>query len=184
MKNSKKTHLKRILINVFIVLNIFTVFKSNFPRKIGDGFSIEHYSPGIRRFVLMLNYYAYSTGLDNRWEMFSYMYHYDYWYTIEATLENEPSKRLLLLPLQSERSFMESNFFDFRESKFLATIIFSDFERTRYAKYLCRCPSPEKIESISFTINTQNILDRKSAASKGYHLEPSFSQKLLGQVKC
>ena len=135
--------------------------------------------------ISWIDLYAYTTGLDSRWQMFITMFHFRSWYKIEAKFANDPIKKLFNLPIQqNDRSFIERNFYDFREVKFFVNIYQIPFELDRYGKYLCRTPTFEKIESVSFTFFTQRILDRETAAAKGRYLEPAASYKLLGEIKC
>ena len=129
---------------------------------------------------------GYLTGVGNRWVMFSEVPHARTWYTIEATFENSPQRKLLPLPEQSARSFLERTIVDFREPKLLLTVSpgSANDSRTRYAKYLCRKLSVKKITSIAFVSHTQLLWDRATAAAKGYHLQPKVSALLIEEIRC
>lgn len=181
---------KRRFLSCFIVLNICTVLFMNRPAVMVEAEErfLQALDPGIayelRYSRWVLQYYAFITGLNNKWQMFGDLSRYYWWYTIKARYgEGEP--RVLPLPLQSERGFWEMALFDFKETKFHHTLYTRPQAREAYAHYLARqYPEHEgtPISSIIIELSWRQILPREEAAQRGTHLDTTITTQVLQTV--
>lgn len=185
--------IKRFLISCFAVLNIFTVLFMNRP----ESFSVsvnawleKKVSTGMtyrfRYAAWLLAHYAHVVGLDNRWQMFSWMPRFNWQYLIQARYDNG---QRLVLPLfqQSQRSFGEKWFYDFKEAKFHLNIYLDPGGRESYARYLCRqYPRHEDstIRSILWEVHYQNILEPSEVRRGTDYLEPLVTSTVLNEFAC
>ena len=125
--------------------------------------------------------YAHLVGLDNRWQMFGRQARFNWWYVITARYA-DPEEIVLSLPRQSKRTFLQRTLFDFKEAKFHLNLYGSDEGRKAYARYLCRQHPTHKgapIESITFELHYQNILEPEEAAKRGIHVDPTIHRRVL-----
>jgi len=185
-----KDSLKKGIISCFVVLNFGAVLFMNRPTAITQGEEkvLETLDPD-RAYLLrygrwMLQYYAFITGLNNQWQMFGHQSRYNWWYVIKAKYgDGEP--RVLPLPLQSERTFLQSVFVDFKETKFHLNLYPRPWAREAYAYYLARqYPVHEgvPISSIIFELHWQAILPREEASMTGVHLDPNITTQVIQTV--
>ena len=189
--------LKKILISFFAVLNISAVIYSNRPgfvssiqdKLLSNCFSqIASYNIRYVEWFISdkLAWYAYLVGLGNRWLMFGFQNHFNWWYQIKAKYQDSEIV-LLPLPRQSQRTFLQWLLFDFKEAKILHNIYPNQNARESYAKYLCRqFPSHNnfQVDSIVWEMYWQNILEPKYAREKGAYLAPEINSQVLNVFKC
>lgn len=132
-------------------------------------------------FGWLIESYANEVGLDNRWQMFGHQSRFNWWYRIEAVYASGEAV-LLPIPGQSERTWFERTFVDFKEAKFALNIYVSRAAREAYAQYLAR-RFPERngsrIQKIMWKLAWQNIRSQEEAAEKGSHLEPETGEQTL-----
>lgn len=188
--------IKKILISLFAVLNISAVLYSNRPgftaaihdKVLSNLSPVASYNIRYVEWYLSNNllWYAYLIGLGNKWVMFGYQNHFNWWYQIKAKYAD--SKVVLLpLPRQSKRTFLQWLLFDFKEAKILHNIYPNPKVRESYAKYLCRKFSlhdNSPIESIIWEVYWQYILDPKSARERGTYLDPNVSSNVMHVFNC
>ena len=184
---------KKILISIFAVLNVSTILYTNQPLWLirdTDFWITQHFSPWeAYRYRLNESYvkqYAHSAGLDNQWQMFGHQSRFNWWFVIKAVYAD--SKIVILpLPLQSQRTFSQRTFFDFKEAKYHLNLYGSPALREAYAHYLCRTyPTHDgsPIQSVIFELQYQNLLTPEEARRRHTHLEPQ-SYALTPEVfKC
>ena len=185
--------LKKLLIYVFIIINIFTVLFINRPvflaKKINE--IIDSYkSPRVSYKLSLLSWYiksyAHIVGLDNQWQMFGRQSRFNWWYLIKAKYENSEVVTLPL-PRQMPRNLIERNLIDFKEGKFHLILYGNEIGRETYSHYLCRKFSEHndsKIKSIVFELWWQNILPPKEARKKGMCLDPGIYNQVLNEFNC
>ena len=185
--------LKKILIYVFVVINIFTVLFMNRPiffiRDVNR--IIENYhSPNIAYKVQLLSWYiksyAHIVGLDNQWQMFGRQSRFNWWYLIKAKYNNSQTI-VLPLPRQTSRNFIERNLIDFKEGKFHLNMYNNEIGRETYSRYLCRKFSNldgSPIQSIVFELWYQYILPPEEAKHKEKCLDPNIYSQTLNEFKC
>ena len=136
----------------------------------------------------MIRYYAYYLGLGVKWQMFGRQSRFNWYYVITGVYvdsdSGESTERILPLPRQSERSFIEENLLDFKEAKFLLNIYNDEKAREMYARYLARqFPSNDgkRISKIRFTLATQHILPPIIAVREQRLLEPRVNEMLINE---
>ena len=188
--------IKKVLISLFVLLNISAVLYSNrpgFTSGIHDKF-LSHLSGAASYSIKYVEWYitdkllwyAYLIGLGNRWLMFGYQNHFNWWYQIKGKYADS-EVMLLPLPRQSKRTFWQWLLFDFKEAKILHNIYPNAYAREAYAKYLCRkfaSHNNSLIESIIWEINWQYILDPKTANERGTYLDPNISSQVMHVFNC
>ena len=184
--------LKKLLISIFAVLNVCTIFFMSRPdqfiassnKYINSNFSPQNvYNIGL--FAWYIKRYAHLVGLDNCWKMFGHQSRFNWWYVIKARYPDEEIK--LPLPMQSKRTFLEWLLFDFKEAKFYLNIYGSKDSREIYSHYLCRKYRSYKdkpISSIIFELHHQYILPPEQARQKGYCLDPNSYSRVLDEFIC
>lgn len=184
---------KRRILSCFIALNLFTVLWMNRPVPLiegGDALLGRYLSPLSAHYVRLVGWYihryAHLTGLDNRWQMFGEQSRFNWWYVIKARYEDlEP--RVLPLPFQSERSFVQHLFFDFKETKFHLNLYPRPEARKAYARYLCRqypVYAGRSITSVIFELHWQMLRPREEASRVGWHLYPETHNRVVNRFKC
>jgi hypothetical protein len=187
------TKARQIAISLFICLNLGTVVYMNRPKGISHSIDTElkeNLSPlALWRVGLMgwaIHHYAHFVGLDNRWEMFSFMPHFNWWFVFKAHYKDS-SEEILPLAFQMERTWIEKYFFDFREAKFHLNIYNNRKGQKAYADYLCRFYSAQKaipIESIVLELHYQNLLDREIALQLGHHKDGEPYSQIWNRTPC
>lgn len=185
--------MKKILISVFIVLNLITVLFTHRPRPLADAFnrwSYSHLSPLQSWKLNMIGWhisnYGHHIGLDNRWEMFSFAHRFHWWYLFRA--ESDGNKVIdLPLPLQSNRSFIQKYFFDFREAKYHLNLYANKTERLAYMSYLCRRFSViegAKTRKIILELHHQIFNEREVTRATGQYMNPNAYSRALDEITC
>src|SRR5438309_3635287 len=184
---------KKILISAFAGLNVFTILYMNQPLWLirdTDLLVAQHFSPW-RAYRFRLNewyvqQYAHLTGLDNQWQMFGRQSRFNWWFVIKAVYAG-PKIVNLPLPLQSERTFWQRIFFDFREAKYQLNLYPSPALREAYAHYLCRTyPTQEgaPIQSVIYELHFQMLLTPEEARRRGTHLAAQSYSQAPEEFKC
>ena len=135
--------LRRTLAATFVALNLAAVLYVNqMPWMIDASGRWKDAAPPawaarVRRAEWHLRQYAYATGLDSHWKMFGRQNRFNWSYRILA-LRVDGTDSLLPVPGQSERTFLQRHFVDFREAKFHLNIYARDDLLAAYARHLCR----------------------------------------------
>ena len=191
--------LKKLLISLFIVLNLFTVLFTNRPtfvieaaNRVIKDYNSPAFAYKLGLYAWYIKYYAHIVGLNNRWQMFGRQSRFNWWYKIKAEYARKPNtiaSQVVLLPLprQTKRTFLQSEFIDFKEGKFHLILYSDPVGRHIYSRYLCRQYPEYKgapIGKIIFEINYQYILPPKEANLKGTHLHPTISKRIISEFEC
>ena len=185
---------KKILISLFILLNISTVIYINRPvplkeiqgsklKEILHSSSLDYMTSVTG---LFFRSYGELVGLGTRWLMFILQDRYNWFYLIKAKY-NDSSEVLLPIPRQGTRTFVERNFFDFKDAKFQYNFNYRPYVKEHYASYLCRkypVHNGTRIKSIVFEFYKQNILKPKEADKRKRYLEPIIRKETLGVFNC
>ncbi|MBL7664799.1 MAG: hypothetical protein JNM93_06665 [Bacteriovoracaceae bacterium] len=125
--------------------------------------------------------FAYSVGMDNAWQMFSYIYRHR-WYSKFYAVDELGQERLLPLALQSKRTFWQKNFFDFKQAKFLLNI-HNDMDRQEdYLNYLCM--TFPQINKIRYYFEIQHFPNRELFLSKIPTSKFLYERDMLKEKKC
>jgi hypothetical protein len=184
---------RRALISAFIILTVVTLLVANQP----PAFQAWKRETAERRlgpqpaWVLrygewLIRRYAHLVGLDNRWSMFSQLPRFDTWFVIKAK-HRDWTREVLPLPLQSERSFAQRVFVDFKEAKLHLNIYNRPQARWAYGRHLC-LTTAERTGTLPLAIiwerHYQNILERSEAAATGTHLDPEVHSEVIQVVEC
>ena len=178
------------------MLNISAVLYSNRPGFVAGIHNkfLSNFSPlasyNIRYIEWFISdkllWYAYLVGIGNRWLMFGYQNHFNWWYQIKAKYANSETV-LLPLPRQSKRTFWQWLLFDFKEAKILHNIYPNEYARRSYSYYLCRNFSTynnSPVNSILWEIYWQNILEPRYAREQGTPFDPNVYSRGLNEFKC
>lgn len=187
---------KKILISLFAIANISTLafinlgeeFKTYFNRNYSESLSAQT-TYHLQQTEWYVRRYAHIVGLDNKWQMFGHLSRFNWWYVIKGRYgqENNLTEVLLPLPSQSPRSFFERNFIDFKEAKFELNI-YRDLEAKKtYSRYLCRSfaqNNGKSIDSITWDLEYQMILDPAEVGSSNIYLHPTIGSKHLLDFSC
>ena len=188
-----KFNVKKIFISAFILLNLSSVLLSNslpfknifFQNKVeGKRENVPPYYLTYSKWLV--RYYASYAGLNNQWIMFGRQSRFNWWYTIKAKYSNG-EQIVLPLPRQSQRTFIQKFFIDFKEVKFHNNLYNSDPHLWAYARYLCEEYPKNKnsdIVSIVYQLNWQNIIPREEASRSGHYLEPVIYHKIDREIDC
>jgi hypothetical protein len=185
--------IRRKLISLFIVLNILTLLVANQPPAFVDwkqrtAEALLGPQPAwvLRYGEWLIRRYAHIVGLDNRWMMFSRLPRFDWWFVIKAK-HRDWTHEVLPLPRQSERSFGQRVFFDFKEAKLHLNIYNYPQARRAYGRHLCRTTG-ERTGTVPLAIvwerHYQDILERSEAAASGTHLDPEVRSEVIQVVEC
>ena len=181
--------MRKIVLSAFCVLNLGTVVFMNLPAAVTEAETraLMTLPPPVahrmRWVELQIRRWAYVTGLDNRWTLFSQLPRFDWWYVIKARYP-DGSEELLPLPRQSARPFLYRNFFDHKEAKFHLNIYPHAHMRWSYGRYLCRvirATRPTPAAAVVFELHWQQILERPEALARGTHLEPETHARPLDE---
>ena len=179
---------KRIVLSLFIVLNLFTVLFMNAPPALGRATAetVDQSLPpdvayGALYGAWLVRWSAYLVGLDSQWQMFGLQPRFHWWYVIKGRYANG-EEVVLPLPMQSERSFGQRFLWDFKDAKIYLNLYRRSDWRQAFAYYLCR-QHPEHggapILSIVYELHWRAVLPPSEASEKGTHLAPqSYSQIL------
>ena len=131
----------------------------------------HRFTESLRPISQGLNRVGWTFGLKPYWGMFSPMGRTIWWLEISA-VHPEGNTTLLPLPLQSPRTWWQRNFFDYREQKYIASILDLPSEQRHYAEYLCRHyrNSDPPVSAIQINKYWQNILSPRQARIYGRYL--------------
>lgn len=184
---------KKIIISIFVSFTLFTVLFINCPvfvltnaNQTLDKYNAPNFAYKVRYMAWLIRRYAHLVGIDNRWQMFSKLHRFNWWYVISGKYEGLGTFTLPL-PRQSKRTFLEKEFVDFKEAKFHLNIYNNEIGREAYAHYLCR-QYPEldgaPIESIIFELNYQNILPIGEARKQKRNQEQKINNMFINEFKC
>ncbi len=186
--------IKRFLISLFVLLNIFTVIYVNRPipiketqgsklKEILHPSSLDHMRSATRIFFTG---YGELVGLSTRWLMFVLQDRYNWSYLIKAKYEDS-SEVILPIPRQGKRTILEREFFDFKDTKFQYNFNYRPYAKEHYASYLCRkypIHNGAKVKSIIFELYKQNILELKEAEKRNRYLEPIIKKEMPVVFNC
>jgi hypothetical protein len=182
---------RKLAISAFCILNLTAVLVTNQP-EVFEGFKARTLaawlSPPttyrIRYAEWWVRRWAHLAGLDNRWTMFSTVHRFDWWYVIKAIRLAGPE--VLPLPLQSQRSLVERRFWDHKEAKIHLNLYGRQDWRHAYGRYLCRqlAAAGDPAGMVTFELHHQTYLERREAAARGTHLEPSSHAQVIDAVVC
>lgn len=168
----------RVLLSLFILLNIATVQYMNLPRDLTAKKQAEwtsKWDPMMKYRLSVANWrwqqYAHLAGLDNVWQMFGKQSYFNWRYDIRGVYGSGEAARTVLLPLpgQSERTLAQRYLVDFRERKFELNIYRSDFARKAYMRYLARQHPVHEglpLSEIRWKVAFQNILPPAEAVKQ------------------
>lgn len=177
-------------ISLFIVLSL----AAQMLRNLNAGYLPDDPgAPGaIRYAVWLLNYeqwgirqYGWHTGLNGYWRMFSPVHHYNWRHVIQAVYP-DGSLAALPLPNQTQRTFWQTYFVDFRETKMLLNMWSRPPMKAAYAEHLCRT-YPVRGRSpafIRYELFWQGILTPEQAAQMGTHLDAAVQSAVIGEYAC
>lgn len=132
----------------------------------------------------LFRYAAHIGGFDNKWQMYGGQSRFNWRYTITAHYTDGSSASDLVLPLprQSDRTWFQAMFVDYKEAKFLLNIYSDPLARETYARYLAR-EFPEynglPIGWISYTLSVQYILPPLVAVEQQRLLEPDVQSEVI-----
>lgn len=96
----------------------------------------------------------------------------------------ELTERVLPLPRQTERTFVERQWLDFKEAKFLLNIYSDELARETYSRYLARQFASfdgKPIASIRYTLVTQQILPPIIAVREQQILESRIEKMVVSE---
>lgn len=132
----------------------------------------------------LFRYAAHVGGFDNKWQMYGGQSRFNWRYTITAhyQLGDRSISRVLPLPRQSDRTWFEAMFVDYKEAKFLLNIYNDQLARETYARYLARqFPEHEGLPviQISYTLSVQYILPPIVAVQQQQLLEPDVLSDVI-----
>ncbi len=188
------------LISAFIILNLATVGYVNRPAWLSEAWdntvnALPAPIPWLKKKgELIPRMYGHVTGLDRYWDMFSNLPRFNWWYVIKAEYADGTTV-LLPLPRQSERTFLQRHFFDFKEAKFELNIYpragppqSEEVLRYRkaYAYYLARqypTHNGAPIRAILWEVRTQRLLPAIQAELAGTHLDPEVALLVLDDFR-
>lgn len=180
----------KVFIYAFVLLNFIAIINSNRPqwllveRILPSNTTINYF---MNHFRWRISIYAHYAGLDNRWEMFSFIYREDWFLVFKARYEGEEQDVYLPLALQSERRFIDEWFYDFREAKYRLNIFGNQGARQHYAKWLCKkykMKDNHRILYVAVDYETTDILPREQARELGNHLGDKKMTKRFDLVAC
>jgi hypothetical protein len=136
----------------------------------------------------MIRYSAYCIGLNGKWQMYGGQSRFNWSYVITGVYidsnSGESTERVLPLPRQAERTFVERQWLDFKEAKFLLNIYSDELARETYARYLARQFASfdgKPIASIRYTLVTQQILPPIIAVREQQILEPRVEKMVVNE---
>lgn len=169
--------LKNTGIVLFIILNLFAIVHANRSEWFRVS-SEEPAAPGNSSILppkvrYYLSRYSHIVGLDNRWEMFSYMYRTDWQFVFKGKYKTDSEEVVLPMSGQSKRNFFDHWLFDFREAKLKLNIYGIPEARQLYALQLCKQfskPANRSLEYIACDLVSYPIVPRDTALRTGTHL--------------
>ncbi len=185
--------LRRTLISLFCVLNVTAVLVANQPDTFRDAKSTwlasnlsAHNAFRARYGEWLVMRYAHLAGLDNKWKMFSTLHRFDWWYVIKARFA-DGREEVLPLPRQSERSWWQRAFVDFKEAKFHLNIYLREDYKRAYGRYLCRETEDRTGEApvfIIYELDHRMLKERPEAVRLGTHQDDVVGKQVYQVVDC
>ena len=173
--------IKRFIISIFILVNLFTIVYYNTPQRIRK-ITNKIFPP-----LKLIMQYAPRIGITGNWRMFTSIEKNNWWVAIKGVYKGSSKEVILPLPLQSKRTFMETYFYDFREVKFIITLLREKCRQKYYAIYLCRKFQDyegHKIEKIIYEVYKQEKYRPKEACKIGYYTEPVIERTIVSTYNC
>ena len=172
--------IKRSVISIFILVNLFTIVYYNAPQR------IRKITNKILPPLKLIMQYAPCIGITGNWRMFTSLERHNWWVVIKGVYKG--SKEVILpLSLQSKRTFMETYFYDFREVKFIIILFNEKYRQKRYAVYLCRKFQDyegRKIEQIIYELYKQEKYRPQEAYKNGYYIKPVITRTIVSTYNC
>ena len=140
----------------------------------------------VRRFDWAVRYASYVVGLNSKWQMYGGQSRFNWRYVISAHYGegDKTTERILPLPRQSQRTWFQESFLDFKEAKFLLNIYNDQMARETYARYLARQYSEHEglpISTIRITLVVQDILPPIIAVQEQRLLEPERIHDIVNE---
>ncbi len=187
----EREKIKKTIISIFVIFNIFAVLFMNTPPKALEAFKKKISThPSLKAkydtYSWLIYTYNHITGLDIFWKMFGLQARYNWWYLISAKY-GDSDVVVLPIPTQVTRTFLENLFVDFKEVKFYLNIYTDPVGKESYARYLCR-KYPEHnsnpIKSVIFDLYFQYIVPPKEAVKLGFYMYPGVYSQRFNEFKC
>jgi hypothetical protein len=191
----------RVVLSLFIVLNLSTVLYVSLPREWAARKQAEWtagWDPMTKYRLSVANWqwyqYAHFAGLDNVWQMFGKQSEFNWHYDIRGVYDSGSGEKWVLWPLpgQSPRTWAQTYFFDFREPKLALNIYRQEFARQACMRYLARMyPKHEgmPLTKVRWNLRYQMILPpdeavrRQELVSGDWHTIDFGRYTLPGAVK-
>ncbi len=183
------TRWRKALISAFIALSVGTQVLTN----LAVGSVPEPASAGpVSSVVGVVNYgrwlvdsYAFYTGLNGLWRMFSPVHRYDWWWRVIATDPNGRARELST-PSDTGRVGLGSFFVDFRETKFLLNMWTRPPMQSAYLDHRCREEehAGRMPTSVRLELDWRNILPPDQAAARGDHRGPQVQAYAMASRAC
>jgi hypothetical protein len=186
--------LRKLALTGFIILNLFTLVLVHTPVWVTvrlDSWAARALSPmtawRLGYAAWYIRRYAYAVGLDNRWEMFSYVYRTERRFVIQAQYKDGTAD-LLPLPLQGNRTLWQAVFADFREFKFHLNLYRDRAALDAYLSWLVRTFSNYKdrvVDAITIEIEERPFHPTpQEAAEHGTHYSGPIRRAPFARVAC
>ena len=140
----------------------------------------------IRHLERWISQYAAWTGLENRWQMFGRQARFHQCYLIKGRYGRNTVVEIPV-PMQTDRTFWQYYFSDFKETKFMINMILFPAYRNAYARYICReYPTfrGQKIRSVIFTRYHQDLYERSEASRLGKYIKPGIHSDVMNEFPC
>ncbi|MBK8090827.1 MAG: hypothetical protein IPK32_02200 [Verrucomicrobiaceae bacterium] len=168
----------RVVLSLFIVLNISTVLYVSLPpawaaRKHAEW--TADWAPMAKYRLSLVHWrwqqYAHLAGLNNVWQMFGKQSEFNWHYDIRGVYGSGKAEKWVLLPLpgQSKRTWAQTYIFDFRQRKLDLNIYRDEFARQACMRYLARLyPEHEgmPLTKIRWNLRYQMILPPDEAVRR------------------
>ena len=140
----------------------------------------------VRRYEWAVRYASHIVGLDSKWQMYGGQSRFNWRYVISAHYGegDNTTEWILPLPRQSQRTWFQESFLDFKEAKFLLNIYNDELARETYARYLARQYYEHEglpISTIRFTLVLQEILPPIIAVQEQRILEPERTYDIINE---
>lgn len=181
----------RIALSVATVAILSMIFWCNLPDEVptellaaADSRLSPEAAYRVRYGEWLFRYAAHIGGFDNKWQMYGGQSRFNWRYTITAHYSDGDriASRVLPLPRQSERSWFQAMFVDYKEAKFLLNIYNDRLARETYARYLARQFAHHEslpVSQISYTLSIQYILPPIVAVQQQRLLEPDVLSEVI-----
>lgn len=175
MRSDRVGLLPKLLISAFIVVHAVVICFRNCPVWLAtwsERTAKAHLSPmnawRLSHLPYWAHVYGHKVGLDNKWDMYSRLHRFDWW-LVSVGVDRDGNSVLLPEPFQSQRTWWQSTFVDFREAKFYLNIYDRPEQEAQYASYLLR-KYPEHqgvpIEKIRFDLHYRMFFENPEEARR------------------